>query len=168
MVRGESQGVGGKPEARRPRERSEPIAHPYGFTLIELLVVVAMICLLLAILLPSLRRVRDQSRAAACGSNLRQWGLTFAMYTHDNDGRFLGMEALESPADEQWFYKLRPYYGDGNDLLLCPAATRHVVRADNWPVLPPLPAGSRSLAARGWLGESAGGNGRASSMAATA
>ncbi len=43
-----------------------------GFTLIELLVVVAIIALLLAILLPSLARAREQVRNAACRSNMKQ------------------------------------------------------------------------------------------------
>lgn len=43
-----------------------------GFTLIELLVVVAVIALLVAILVPSLRRAREAARASVCGSRMRQ------------------------------------------------------------------------------------------------
>lgn len=43
-----------------------------GFTLIEVLVVVAIIALLVAILLPSLKRAREQARFAMCGSNIKQ------------------------------------------------------------------------------------------------
>jgi prepilin-type N-terminal cleavage/methylation domain-containing protein/prepilin-type processing-associated H-X9-DG protein len=42
-----------------------------GFTLIELLVVVAIIAIMIAVLLPSLRRAREQGQAAVCGSNLK-------------------------------------------------------------------------------------------------
>lgn len=42
-----------------------------AFTLIELLVVVAIIALLLAILLPSLERAREQGRIAVCTSNMK-------------------------------------------------------------------------------------------------
>jgi prepilin-type N-terminal cleavage/methylation domain-containing protein/prepilin-type processing-associated H-X9-DG protein len=57
-----------------------------GFTLIELLVVIAIIALLMAILVPVLRGVRNQARAVACQANLKQWGQIFALYTQDNDG----------------------------------------------------------------------------------
>ncbi|HCO96603.1 MAG TPA: hypothetical protein DIU00_22130, partial [Phycisphaerales bacterium] len=59
-----------------------------GFTLIELLVVIAIIALLLAILMPTLHRVKKQAKAVLCLSNLKQWGTIFAMYTDDNNGNF--------------------------------------------------------------------------------
>jgi len=46
-----------------------------GFTLIELLVVIAVIALLLAILMPALRRAKGQAQMAACSAQLRQFGL---------------------------------------------------------------------------------------------
>ena len=59
-----------------------------GFTLIEILVVVGIIALLVAILLPSLNRAREQSRRVVCGSNMHQHLLVIMVYAHDNKGRF--------------------------------------------------------------------------------
>ena len=58
-----------------------------GFTLIELLVVISVIVLLMAILLPTLQKVRKQARAAVCQVNLKQWGTVLALYVEENQGR---------------------------------------------------------------------------------
>lgn len=59
-----------------------------GFTLIELLVVIAIIALLLSILMPALRKVKDQAAMIDCLANQRQWNLVAAMNAEENDGRF--------------------------------------------------------------------------------
>lgn len=46
-----------------------------GFTLVEILVVVGILALLLALLLPAVQSVREATRQARCGSNLRQLGI---------------------------------------------------------------------------------------------
>jgi prepilin-type N-terminal cleavage/methylation domain-containing protein len=56
-----------------------------GFTLIELLVVVSITVLLLAILTSSLRRAREHARRVQCASNLKQLGLSVAMYADAYD-----------------------------------------------------------------------------------
>lgn len=60
-----------------------------GFTLIELLVVIAIIAILLAILMPSLNRVREQGKRAFCLNNLRQLCLAWIMYADENDDKLV-------------------------------------------------------------------------------
>jgi prepilin-type N-terminal cleavage/methylation domain-containing protein/prepilin-type processing-associated H-X9-DG protein len=55
-----------------------------GFTLVELLVVTGIIALLIAMLLPTLGKAREASRAVACQSNMRQIGIGFRMYAEAN------------------------------------------------------------------------------------
>lgn len=54
-----------------------------GFTLIELLVVVSIIALLLAILLPSLARAREQGNRTKCMTNLKGIATAAATYASD-------------------------------------------------------------------------------------
>ena len=98
-----------------------------AFTLIELLVVIAIIAVLMAILMPSLQRVRKQARAAACQSNLRHWGLIFKMYTDDNDSKFYGAWSTTQQG-VVWIGACKPYYQD-EDINFCPSATKQ--NADN-------------------------------------
>ena len=91
-----------------------------AFTLIELLVVISILALLTAILLPTLQQVRKQAKAVVCQANLRQWGVAFSMYMNEHDGK-LGANAWSMP----WWRWMHAYYGDCNDLLLCPTATRY-------------------------------------------
>lgn len=57
-----------------------------AFTLVELLVVISIIALLMAILIPSLSKARDQSKVAVCLSNLRQIGIAIHTYADQYNG----------------------------------------------------------------------------------
>lgn len=78
--------VGGRgPDLAQTRNRAQSHC---GFTLIELLVVIAIISLLAALLFPAFFAARGKAREAVCVSNLRQIGLSIAMYAEDNDGLY--------------------------------------------------------------------------------
>ncbi len=72
-----------RPEIIVPSHRRRPHTR-CAFTLIEVLVVVAIIALLVAVLLPSLARAREQARATVCLSHLKQQGLGLSSYSADN------------------------------------------------------------------------------------
>ena len=75
-----------KAHCRVSEQTVRPLAA--GFTLIELLTVVAIITLLVAILLPALRKSRQMARRIECQANLRSLAQAWQMYLNDNDGTF--------------------------------------------------------------------------------
>ncbi len=56
-----------------------------GFTLIELLVVISIIAILMAVLMPALRRARMQAQSLICRTQLRDIGTAMRLYAADNN-----------------------------------------------------------------------------------
>ena len=71
------------------RVRCRRVRSVAAFTLLELLMVIAIIALLIAILLPSLRAARLISQRTKCQSNLRQIAIGWRAYFDDHGGKFL-------------------------------------------------------------------------------
>jgi len=99
-----------------------------AFTLTELLVVIAIIAILMAVLMPALSRVRTQARGVACKSNLHQWGLIFAMYTDENNGRFysgLVKNTESGVANGEWWRETMVPLSKNKKMWLCPTAFKN-------------------------------------------
>ena len=75
-----------KPVAGKPLLPSPAGGGAAAFTLVELLVVIAVLALLTAILVPSLRKARNLAMEGACKANLRLWGIGFLAYATDHQG----------------------------------------------------------------------------------
>ncbi len=94
-----------------------------GFTLIELLVVIAIIAILTAILFPVFAKARDKARQASCTSNLKQLGLSYAMYTQDWDEKYPPIYYGTYLPGTQWPLQLVSYIKN-DSVWKCPSDSR--------------------------------------------
>ena len=100
-----------------------------GFTLIELLVVIAIIALLLAVLLPALRQVKEAAKNIVCRTNIRTLILGLRLYVEDNDQKVYsyGTQAFH----DLWLRHLETYTDEIDKVRYCPTTKMN-------PQLPPL------------------------------
>jgi prepilin-type N-terminal cleavage/methylation domain-containing protein/prepilin-type processing-associated H-X9-DG protein len=75
-----------------------------GFTLTEILMVVGIIAVLIALLMASVWKVREQANQTKCANNLRQIGLAFLAYAQDNEGKFPFHADWGPPNKEDWIH----------------------------------------------------------------
>jgi prepilin-type N-terminal cleavage/methylation domain-containing protein/prepilin-type processing-associated H-X9-DG protein len=74
-----------------------------AFTLIELLVVIAIIALLLSILVPALRKAKNQAQAIICLHNLNSLCKSWYSYAQDNKSVLVGGNTrIPGNADYDW------------------------------------------------------------------
>lgn len=109
--------------------------------MVELLVVIGIIALLMAILLPVLNRVREQSVATKCASNLRGLGQAWTAYHQANKGSMCPgrMPRLQDAKDLYGigkFMSYRPYWYElcGDAIKRYPNPKPSGVDDDTWTI----------------------------------
>lgn len=92
-------------------------ARARAFTLVELLVILAVIALVVAAILPSFNRVRQQAYAAMCTNHLRTLGAAHVSYAQDNAGKY--------PSSDWWLASrdVLPRYNPAQRLPPVPGGT---------------------------------------------
>jgi len=106
-----------------------------AFTLVELLVVIAIIAVLMSILLPALRRAREQVKRTVCANQVRQQTVALLMYAQQNDGKM----PLMTFAGGQWLWDISYFASDavmenGGDrkIFRCPSNQINTTTENYW------------------------------------
>ena len=110
----------------------------WGFSLIELLVVISIIAVLVAIILPAIKIVRNAAYASSCLNNLKQMSLSVTAYALDFEFLPANTRELDNAPGVKyiWAHSVAATYlesqkasSDGNaakDVLKCPGDKRLV------------------------------------------
>jgi prepilin-type processing-associated H-X9-DG protein len=125
-----------------------------GITLTELLVVIAITAVLMALLLPTVRRMRTEGQAAVCAGNLRQIGAGTQLYAGEHSMRLPGNPDIPNGSvvgwntAPSWPAEILPYAGGDPRIFVSPALPKF--RSQRWPqyadqLTPVLPGSSYML-----------------------
>lgn len=117
-----------------------------GFTLVEILVTVSIICILAALTLPMIGKMKESANGAHCSANLRTIGGAVQQYAADNQGGF-PISRLQYQMDANGVKKTVPFLPDVLDAYLmlkedgvdninklwwCPGDTERPVTMRKW------------------------------------
>jgi len=73
-----------------------------GLTLVEAMIVVAILSVLVAMMLPQLRRRKHCSGGVSCGNNLKQVGLSFRQWALDNNDKYPMQVSVTNGGAMEW------------------------------------------------------------------
>jgi prepilin-type N-terminal cleavage/methylation domain-containing protein/prepilin-type processing-associated H-X9-DG protein len=92
----------------------------FGFTLIELLVVVTIISVLIALLLPSLSKAREQAKIVVCMNNVRQ--VSLALFNYESTyNKFPLSHHEETGSIISWHNTIYSEFINSNEVFFCPS-----------------------------------------------
>jgi prepilin-type N-terminal cleavage/methylation domain-containing protein len=95
-----------------------------GFTLVELLVVIGIIALLIAILLPALRKARESANRVKCGSNIRQ--LIQGAIMRATEVKRKGVLFPNSDVANDTLGHIIPKYINAVEVAICPSSSNFI------------------------------------------
>lgn len=105
-----------------------------GFTLVELLVVISISAMLLAFIMPSLDKIRENAKTVVCSSNIKQLVICLQLYENENacfppsfyrniftqpPGGFLGLHNIDKRG--WWWQNYLESYLDDVSKFKCPS-----------------------------------------------
>ncbi len=82
-----------------------------GITLFDLLSVLAIICILMGFLIPTISNVKNRARATICAAQIRQLALAVAAYSNDFEGNF---------PTTLYGATIQKYYSNPKEIVICP------------------------------------------------
>ena len=94
--------------------------HPRAFTLVELLVVVAIIAVLIALLMPAMRKAREQALRLRCTANLYSMGQAMHVYIARTGHYPLGDPGAQHGDHAAWVVTLWELLDRTYELFNCP------------------------------------------------
>lgn len=102
-----------------------------GSSILDLLAVIGIISLLIALLVPTFAKARQQARMVSCKAQLQNIGTALAVYLNENDGRFppAPYSPTFNPSRRPLFNAyLEKCLADGQTPFHCPADGAHFER----------------------------------------
>lgn len=115
-----------------------------AFTLIELLVVISIIAVLMAVMIPALRKAKEQAMTVVCSTQHKDIGMALNLYAQDWEGSLPRAHPVDGDSGKRLPYRLAPYYdrktnvGSAEswsyELYHCPGQPKYLVKEDGSPV----------------------------------